>query len=345
MMWSARRSGEQGFVLPSVLAYITIAMLLILVGAQALERARDASLALRSDRILINALDDLEAEATYRYLVSAPVRYGISRTQGPQDVMAILLGTSEAEQKQEDVPQGADALWRADGGTIGFERPGIVGTVEYRDVGGLVSLNSADPALIAGLLEMFGVSSDDAVGLAARLRDYTDEDVLRRPRGAERADYRLRQRPIPTDSPLRSVAEVSRVMGWEDLDFLANPAFLEHVTASLTNPTPRWVFASPSVLKLREKVPQTVTTNLDPLMLASESSVVPAGRARFLIRASDTQTGRSRLRIVEIERTPAAAAMPWTRALVLDTPLPEDTRPVSLEGVEKVNFLQGTTDE
>ena len=36
---------ESGFVLPSVLAYIAAAMLIVVVGATALERARDATVA------------------------------------------------------------------------------------------------------------------------------------------------------------------------------------------------------------------------------------------------------------------------------------------------------------
>lgn len=345
MTGARQRSGEAGFVLPSVLAYVTITMLIILIGAQALERAREASLALQSDRRLMSALNDLETEATYRYLISAPVRYGVSRTQGPQDAMSLVLGTQPRPQTDDDTPKGVDALWRADGGRIGFRRPGILATVEYRDVAGLVSLNSADPALITQLLEKFGVSKDEASGLAARLKDYTDEDIQRRPRGAERADYRLRQRPIPTDSPLRSVAEVTRVMGWENLDFLSNPAFLEYVTVSLTGPTPKWVFSPPVVLDMRDQLPSSDFVNYDPLVLSSANTVVPGARARFVIRASDTDTGRTRLRIVEIERKVAAAAAPWTRSVVLDTPLPETTRPVSLEGIEMVKFLQGSTDE
>lgn len=339
------RSGETGFVLPSVLAYITITMLIILIGAQALERARDASLALQSDRRLMNALGDLEAEATYRYLISAPVRYGVSRTQGPQDAMSLVLGTQNPARSDDDTPRGVDELWRADGGRIGFRRPGILATVEYHDVAGLISLNSADPTLIAQLLEKFGVSKDEASGLAAKLKDYTDEDIQRRPRGAERADYRLRQRPIPTDSPLRGISEVTRVMGWENLDFLSSPDFLEYVTASLTSPTPKWVFSPPFILSMRDELPSSDFFNDDPIILASANTVVPGGRARFVIRASDTGTGRTRMRIVEIERKVAAAAAPWTRSVVLDTPLPENTRPVSLEGVEMVKFLQGSTDE
>jgi len=345
MRTASQRSGDAGFVLPSVLAYIAVAMLILLVGAQALERARDASLALQSDRVLVNALDDLEAEVTYRYLVSAPVRYGVSMTQGPRDAMGLILGTPVEQSVNETAPQGADALWRADGGMIGFQRDTVRATIEYRDVAGLLSLNSGDPDLIAGLLQEFGVEKSKATGLAARLKDYTDEDTLRRPLGAERADYRMRQLPPPTNSPLRNLSEVTRVMGWEELDFVSDPDFLSNVTASLTGPVPKWAFSPASVLAMRDEASQAMVTNSDPLSIASANTVVPGARARFIIRASDTNTGRTRLRIVEIERKVAAAAAPWTRSLVFDRPLPETTRPVSLEGVETVGFLQDRTDE
>ena len=335
-------TGQSGFILPGVLAFIAATMAIILIGAGALERARDVSVALQSDRALIGALDDMEARATYLFLTSPPVRYGVSLTEEARDATAVILG--EVGQTPAEPPAPSE-LWRADGGKIAFTAPGMRGTVAYQDAAGLISLNTSDPLLIAALLERFGVGRGEALTLTARLRGYTDEDHLRQTRGAERQEYRLRQLPPPANSPLRRVAEASRVFGWEGFTPLGSADFLALVTAASTVQDPIWVFSPPEILALRPAIPETARRNEDILATVSSTSLVPGARARLTLTAYDEMTGRSRLRIVEVTRTVGAAGAPWTRSLILDVPRPAGSPAPDLTDLARPVLLEGAADE
>lgn len=335
-------TGQTGFILPGVLAFIAATMAIILIGATALERARDVSVALQSDRELIGALDDMEARATYLFLTSPPVRYGVSLTEEARDASAVILG--QGRETPADPPAASD-LWRADGGRIAFTAPGMRGTATYHDAAGLISLNTSDPLLVAALLEKFGVSGEEALTLTARLRDYTDEDNVRQPRGAERQDYRLRQLPAPANSPLRRVAEASRVYGWEEFAALGSADFLALVTAASTVQDPIWAFSPPEILALQAVLPETTRRSEDILATVSSTSLVPGARARLTLTAYDEKTGRSRLRIIEVTRTVGAAAAPWTRSLILDAPQPEGTPAPDLTDLARPALLSGGGNE
>lgn len=335
---------EKGFILPGVLAFIAATMSIILIGAAALDRARDVSVALQSDRKLLRALDDMEARATYLFLTSPPVRYGVSLSGGARDATEVILGT-QAPSRADETSAPTEDLWRADGGRISLQAPGVRGTAEYHDVAGLVSLNSSDPALIAALLERFGASTEDALTMTARLGDYTDEDNIRQTRGAERQDYRLRGLPPPANSPLRRVAEASGIYGWEGFAPLGSSDFLALVTASSTVQDPVWAFSPPGVLELRGALPVVARRNEDILATASSTSLVPGARGRLTLRAYDEETGRSRLRIVEISRTAGAAAAPWSRSLVLDRPEPAGTPAPETSGLPSPAVFSRGADE
>jgi hypothetical protein len=311
-----QRHGENGFVLPAVLAYIAAFMLIVVLAANALERAQDTTLKLETQNRLSAALDDIEAQAAYAYLTSTPVPGGVELFRRTQiDPTAALMGTSTDEAGDRTV----GTIWRADNGELKFTSNGITGSARYRDVGGLISLNSTDPLIIARMLEQIGISGDQATGLAATLRDYTDEDSLRRPRGGEAADYRLRQKRTPTNSPLRDVSETVDVLGWDDLPVIRSPAFIELVTVSFTGPEPRWVF-SPEPLR---PIASTLTANwregLDPIDIAAGDHAVPGARARLSLSIVDPDSGIGRYRMVEIERLPTALTAPYSRLLVYET--------------------------
>ncbi|KDA00622.1 general secretory pathway protein [Hyphomonas polymorpha PS728] len=335
---------EKGFILPGVLAFIAATMSIILIGAAALDQARDVSVALQSDRKLLRALDNMEARATYLFLTSPPVRYGVSLSGGARDATEVILGTP-APSRVEVEAAAAEDLWRADGGRIALLSPGVRGTAEYHDLAGLVSLNSSDPALIAALLERFGISTEDALTMTARLRDFTDEDNIRRTRGAERQEYRLRGLPPPPNSPLRRVAEASGIYGWEGFAPLGSADFLSLVTAASTVQDPVWSFSPPAVLELRAALPVVARRNEDVLATVSSTSLVPGAHGRLTLRAYDEETGRSRLRIVEISRTVGAAAAPWSRSLVLDRPEPAGTPPPETSGLPSPAVFRRSADE
>ena len=312
------RGRKNGFVLPSVLAYIAAAMLIITLGAAALAQARDATLAFESENRLEAALDDLEAQTVYAYLASVPVPGGLALFRPPEtDASALVFGTSPAI--GDSNPNTAPRLWSADGGRLGFSRGDLTAIASYRDANGLVSLNSADAPILEALLLMFGVPAQDAGGLAATLRDYSDDDNLRRPRGGEAADYRLRQLKPPTNSPLRDVSELYQVMGWRDLEFVSSLEFIELVTVSLTSAEPRWIFSPDKLAPIELSVSPAWRDTLDPLTRAMATDRLPGSRARFTLEVFESGTGRGRLRIIEIERQASAVSKPYLRTLVHET--------------------------
>lgn len=317
-------SSDQGFVLPAVLGYIAAFMLVVLLAAGALDRARSATQDLEAQTRLQSALDDIEARAVYTYLAATPVPGGaeLFRTQA-FDASAVVLGEAPAPVQGAPAPR----IWTANGGELVFSAGNVRASVRYRDAGGLVSLNSSDPSILAALLENFGASSDDAIGLAAALRDYIDEDSLRRPRGGEAADYRLRQLPVPTNSPLRDISELRSVLGWRDAAYLSRLDFIEQVTISLTAPEPRWTFAPPEIAQLQPSLSPLSLSTIDPIAGASSLHSFPGGRARLTLLAVDMTSRVARLRIIEIERQPTALTAPHSRVVVYEAgysgPLPE----------------------
>lgn len=310
------RRTDAGFVLPAVLAYIAAFMLIVVLAANALERAQETTLKLETQNRLSAALDDIEAQAAYAFLTSTPVPGGVElfRTT-PIDPTAALMGTSTGEGGNNPVGQ----IWRADNGELKFVSNGITGSARYRDVGGLISLNSTDPVIIARMLDLLGVSGDQAAGLASTLKDYTDDDSLRRPRGGEAADYRLRQKQAPTNSPLRDVSEVVDVLGWDELPVIRSPAFLELVTISFTGPEPRWVFSPEPLKSIASTLTASWRDDLDPIDIAANDHAVPGARARLSLNIVDPDSGIGRYRIVEIERLTTALAAPYSRLLVYET--------------------------
>lgn len=313
------RGDQRGFVLPSVLAYIAAFMLIVVLSAGALQRARSGALELAAQGSLQAALDNIEAQALYIYLTSTPVPGGAEVfRRPPADATAVVMGDPGSP---DDAPDPGPAnIWSASDGSLMLTSGAITGRVQYRDVGGLVSLNASHPEIISRLLRQFGVSGEDAAGLAATLRDYTDEDSIRRPRGAEAADYRMRQRPVPTNSPLRDLAELDRVLGWDDLEFTGRTSFISLVTVSMTGPEPRWAFSPPEIATLETGPDDAWRADNDPVAMADAGHTLPGPRARLTLTVLDPASASGRMRIIEIERQSAGLAAPYSRRLVHEAP-------------------------
>jgi|GEM_PF-1987273 len=318
---SARRSqpsGQTGFVLPGVLAFIAAFTFIILTTAVTLERSRNLAVALERQQQLVAALDAAEAEATYLYMTGRGVVDAIELLPRERAVTDIVLGQFQSPPPEEEEEAEALVVWPATGGLLLLDEAPYRTWAIYRDVSGLLSLSSGRAEIISDFLEEFDVDSSEADQLAARLRDYQDEDRLRRPLGAERADYRLRQMALPTDSPLRNPAELARVMGWEDLDFINDLEFLAHVTAAMTGDQPVLGFAPDRLKLILANQPVRDASQIDPLTLAANLSLVPRNRARFTLFAQDISTGELKVRLVEIERQPGAATAPYSRSFIAE---------------------------
>ncbi len=105
-------------------------------------------------------------------------------------------------------------------------------TLQLQDVYGLVDLNSFSDDSMQRLLRGLGVPQDRIDNLIDSLRDYVDDDDLRRLNGAEREQYeRAGLETRPANAPLASTPELRQVYGWKDVPQLWAPGgILDHVT-------------------------------------------------------------------------------------------------------------------
>ena len=78
-----------------------------------------------------------------------------------------------------------------------------------------IDLNSANDALLKGLLTTSGGLEDQmAARIVDAIADWRDPDDLKRPNGAEEADYRAANLKYgPANAPFETVGEVARVLG------------------------------------------------------------------------------------------------------------------------------------
>ena len=111
-------------------------------------------------------------------------------------------------------PRIADA-WTADGSPHTWRDGELTLTVVAVDEGAKIDINSAPDALITSLLvQVGGADADTAARLLDAINDWKDADDLKRPNGAEAADYQAAGLKYgPANAPFETVGEVSRVLG------------------------------------------------------------------------------------------------------------------------------------
>lgn len=102
-------------------------------------------------------------------------------------------------------------------GSHTVENNGDIVTVTVSDELGYIDLNTAEEHLLRSLFEAAGVQPEAAAALVDRIRDWSDEDDLRRLNGAEAGDYRAggmahepRNQPFASVNELLLVKEMDR---------------------------------------------------------------------------------------------------------------------------------------
>lgn len=88
--------------------------------------------------------------------------------------------------------------------------------VRLQDNRGLLNLNFFDDGMLLRLLGQLGVAAQRRSALIDALRDYTDDDDLRRLNGAEAAQYRAAGLPAPPNDFLATPMQLRSVLGWRD---------------------------------------------------------------------------------------------------------------------------------
>lgn len=184
---SAQSSRQKGFVL--VLTLWMLAIITIAAGYLADRVMRAMELAQRSQKntqVLLD-LSETRAEILFRLGTTRLSLYGLG--QGPDDSVAL-----------DNRP------YRGVGETI----------VRLQDNRGLLNLNAVTDDRLYRLLGVLDVPGEMRGRLMDTLRDYIDEDDLKRLNGAEASEYAALNLPPPRNEKLVTPFEPKRIINWSE---------------------------------------------------------------------------------------------------------------------------------
>jgi general secretion pathway protein K len=119
--------------------------------------------------------------------------------------------------------------WQSDGAVHTWEEGGATISANAIDESGKIDLNAASDPLLKNLFQSAaGVDTDTAARLVDAIGDWKDADDVKRPNGAESAEYKAAGLSYtPANAPFETVAELQRVLG-------VTPAIYAAVAGSLT---------------------------------------------------------------------------------------------------------------
>jgi len=219
-------------------------------------------------------------------------------------------------------PRNLPDAWLADGAPHAWQDGEVAMSAAAVDESAKIDLNAASEALLKSLLQnLGGQDAESAQRLVEAIADWKDADDLRRPNGAEGADYLAAGRKTgPANAPFETTGDLQRVLGM-------SPALFARIADTLTvhsrQPGINPLTASRDVLlALPNATPETVDAYIAQRKeaLANKLPVPPfAGAQGFAIGA------------VPVWRIRAEAAMPDGVTFVRDAvlrPSSDPKRPV-----------------
>jgi general secretion pathway protein K len=104
--------------------------------------------------------------------------------------------------------------WRGDGRVYSFDLGEGQVRVSLQDEAGKVDLNAASAALLEAVFLSAGAEPTEAQALAAAVEDWRDADDLRRPHGAEEAEYQGAGKSYgPANRRFESIEDLNLVLG------------------------------------------------------------------------------------------------------------------------------------
>lgn len=332
-------SNDQGFVLPYVLVVIAILAIATTIAADRLQKSTSILLKIKDQKRIERQLYTAEAEAIYGWLTGISVEGGIDLNSNNPVIsdLGFAIAEGSVTHAGRDFSDLERDLWGGDGGKrVSIQKEGDV-IIVLRDVAGLVSLSAGEDEAILAVLETLEVSKDKARGLVAKLRDYTDADNNRQFAGGERADYRLRNMSVPTNSPLRNYAELNRILEWgdtiENIDF---EAFQEMTTLQPRSKVKK-IFSSPElidVLRLDQPDIETESTvfNIEDLE-AGSTSLSDTSRLTFWIKGDGASYHK---RVIEVKRRSGNYKKPYRKFWVYDAIVLEDDLGLDLNSKNEI---------
>jgi general secretion pathway protein K len=144
-------------------------------------------------------------------------------------------------------PRTPTETWQADGVVHYWDEGDAHVAANAIDESGKIDLNVASDALLKGLFQSAGgLDADAAQRIVDVIDDWKDADDLRRPNGAEAADYRAAGLSYkPANAPFENVAELQRVLGMTPALYAA---VADNLTVFSKAPGVNPAFASRAVL-------------------------------------------------------------------------------------------------
>jgi general secretion pathway protein K len=104
--------------------------------------------------------------------------------------------------------------WKRDGTVHAWSLDGVPVKVEIRDESAKIDINTAADPLLRGMLASVGLADDEVSRLADAILDWRDPDSMRRPNGAEEAEYKAAGLPYkPANAPFQAIEELQLVLG------------------------------------------------------------------------------------------------------------------------------------
>jgi general secretion pathway protein K len=111
-------------------------------------------------------------------------------------------------------PVVGQEVWRRDSEPRRWVFEGAEVTIRLSDESAKIDINTANNELLKGLFRSAGASEEDAARMLDAVLDWRDADSLKRPQGAEDADYtRAGLRGLPANAPFQSTEELQLVLG------------------------------------------------------------------------------------------------------------------------------------
>jgi len=108
----------------------------------------------------------------------------------------------------------APDAWKRDGMPHLWSFDEVPVKVEIRDESAKIDINTAADALLRGLFVSVGLNDEEATRLVDAILDWRDSDSLKRPNGAEEAEYRAAGLSYrPANAPFQAIEEIQLVLG------------------------------------------------------------------------------------------------------------------------------------
>jgi general secretion pathway protein K len=193
-----------------------------------------------------------------------------------------------------------------------FQIGDVAVSVSARPETAKIDLNTADPALLAALLQASGIEKTRAGKIADEIADWRDADAVARPHGAEAAEYLAAGRKdSPANAPFEAVSELALVLdGDSDLATCLAP----DVTVYARRKSPDLAYASERVRHAVERAdPQALSLSM-PGADGAAVLAPQAGVYEIAVTARSPATGTSRVRLAVVRVTGSVDRPYWMLA-------------------------------